>query len=51
MFRISARLLAVLCAALLPLAGHAAETTLKLAHVAPPTSSYQVAAERMNAAA
>ncbi|MGE5146394.1 MAG: TRAP transporter substrate-binding protein [Candidatus Eiseniibacteriota bacterium] len=49
MFRIPARLGAVLCAALLPLAAHAEVTTLKLAHVAPPTSSYQVAAERLNA--
>jgi tripartite ATP-independent transporter DctP family solute receptor len=49
MLKTSARLAAMLCAALMPLAAHAAETTLKLAHVAPPTSSYQVAAERMNA--
>ena len=49
MLRIPARLLAVLGAALLPFAAHAETTTLKLAHVAPPTSSYQVAAERLNA--
>jgi TRAP-type transport system periplasmic protein len=49
MLKTPARFAAVICAALLPFAAQAAETTLKLAHVAPPTSSYQTAAERLNA--
>lgn len=42
--------MAALAVSLLPGLGFAQQVKLKLAHVAPPTSSFQSAAERMNAA-